>query len=122
MKPDEIIDTYCSAWNEPDGPARMRLLEAVWAAGGTYTDPTANVTGIVPLSDHIREVQARFPGGRVERTSAVDHHNNVARFTWRMAMPDGTSLPEGTDLAVFAPDGRIERIAGFFGAINAAEE
>ncbi len=45
------------------------------------------------------------------RTSAVDVHHGIARFAWRLTLPDGSSLPEGLDIAFLDPDQRrISRI------------
>jgi hypothetical protein len=94
------------------------LLSAVWADGATYTDPSVSVTGAQELLAHIAKVQARRPGAKVIRTSAVDAHHGIARFHWRVLQADGTALPEGIDIAFLSADGaRIERIIGFFGPL-----
>jgi hypothetical protein len=62
------------------------LLASVWAAGATYTDPSVDAANAEALLSHIAKVQA-----------------------------DGTTLPDGLDLAFVSPDGaKIERIIGFF--------
>jgi hypothetical protein len=35
---DQLIDTYCAAWSDPDPMRRREILERVWADGATYTD------------------------------------------------------------------------------------
>jgi hypothetical protein len=55
----------------------------------------------------------------VLRTSAVDVHHGVARFAWHVIQADGTSLPDGLDIAELSADGkRIRRIVGFFGPLR----
>jgi hypothetical protein len=44
-------------------------------------------------------------------------HHAVARFTWKMVLADGTSLPEGIDFAEIGSDGKLTRIVGFFGQL-----
>jgi hypothetical protein len=113
-----LIDRYCQAWTEPDPALRATLLSAVWAEGATYTDPSVHVAGAAELLAHIAKVQARRPGAKVIRTSAVDAHHGIARFHWQVVQADGTPLPEGIDIAFLSPDeSTIERIIGFFGPL-----
>jgi len=115
-----LIDRYCAVWNEPDEGRRKALLEAVWAEGARYTDPRADTVGADELLAHIATIRASRPGAKIARTTAVDHHHDVARFGWRVIEADGTPLPEGIDFVELTSDGkRIERIIGFFGPMTA---
>jgi hypothetical protein len=123
MDATNLIDLYCSVWSEPDAERRAQLLAAVWATGATYTDPSANVRGAPELLVHIAKVQAKRPGSRVIRKSKVDHHHNIARFSWQAIEANGNALPEGLDLAFITDDGqKIERIVGFFGPLKPLSE
>lgn len=114
-----LVDTYCAAWSTESAEQRRALLQSVWSEGATYTDPTVHAEGAEELLAHIAGIQARHPGARILRTSDVDVHHGVARFAWRFVMPDGSSPPEGLDIAfVDADQKRITRIIGFFGALN----
>jgi len=115
---DAVIDAYCAAWDEPDAATRERRLAAIWAEGGVYTDPTVDLAGLDALSAHIATVQAKLPGSRLERTTGLDDHHDVARFGWRKVLADGTPLAESLDLVVFDPDGRLRRVVGFFGMLR----
>jgi hypothetical protein len=124
MKPTEqsivlerLIDVYCSAWCEPDSARRAAIIHEIWDEEGTYTDPTAHVVGRDQLNDHIGGVLAHYVGGRVVRTSVIDAHHNVVRFTWKMVLPDGKSLPEGVDFGEVTSEGKVRRIVGFFGPL-----
>lgn len=115
-----LIDRYCDVWNEPDPGRRATLLEAVWARGATYTDPSVHAVGADKLLAHIANVRARRPGASVLRSSAVDAHHGLARFAWHVVQADGVALPDGLDVAFLTEDGlRIERIIGFFGPLGA---
>ena len=50
MDTDEIVTTYCAAWNERDAAKRTELLEAAWADDGTYHDPTGTAAGRAELA------------------------------------------------------------------------
>ena len=115
----EVIDRYCEVWNEPSAGQRAELLAQVWAPDATYTDPSVHTTTPDELLTHIENVRARRPGSRVLRTSAIDFHHGVARFSWHVVQRDGAALPEGLDIAEFSSDGkRIQRIVGFFGPLR----
>ena len=121
MDATELVDRYCRVWNESDPSIRADLLASVWASGATYTDPSVHAANAQQLLAHITAVRARRPGASVLRTSAVDNHHGLARFAWHVVQADGTTLPEGLDIAFTSSDGsRIERIIGFFGALARA--
>lgn len=123
MANSKLIDDYCAVWSEPDPGRRAELLDAVWADGATYTDPTVHASGADELLTHIGKVQATLPGCRVVRTSRVDEHHRIARFAWRAIEASGNALPEGLDVAFLSADGtRIEGIIGFFGPTKPKEQ
>lgn len=114
-----LIDSYCAAWSTESAEQRRALLLPVWGDGATYTDPSVHAAGAEALLAHIAGIQAKHPGARILRTSDVDVHHGVARFAWKFVMPDGSSLPEGLDIAFIDPDQlRITRIIGFFGSLK----
>jgi hypothetical protein len=113
---EELISTYCAAWEEPDAARRRELLVKVWAEDGIYIDPTVETNGIDELVAHIGVVQRTYPGSRIERTSFIDRHHHVLRFKWCMVLADGKRLPEGLDVGQLSQDGKLQRITGFFGA------
>lgn len=113
-----LVDTYCAAWSSESAEQRRALLLPLWSDGATYTDPTVHAEGAEELLAHIEGIQARHPGARILRTSNVDIHHGVARFAWKLVMPDGTSPPEGLDIAfIDADQKRITSIIGFFGSL-----
>jgi hypothetical protein len=118
MTTEETVDRYCAAWNEPDPERRRAILAEAWDPGARYTDPTVDLTGVDALVAHIGGVQKTYPGARITRLSAVDLHHDVLRFAWRMVLADGTALPEGIDFGALGPDGKLTRIAGFFGPVQ----
>ncbi len=120
MDTQQIVDGYGAAWGETDAAKRAHLLEQAWADGGTYTDPQSHVEGRDALSELIGGFQAQVSGAKIVATSAVDKHHDTFRFTWAMRGADGGTMMEGIDFGELAPDGRIKRIVGFFGAPPAA--
>ena len=115
----EAIDTYGSAWGEPDEAKRRAILEKAWAEDGVYVDPTAEVVGREALVQHIGRFQsgAGANGPQIVVASSVDvHHSTHFRFSWNMVGPDGkTVITPGMDYGQLDEDGRIKLIVGFFG-------
>jgi hypothetical protein len=119
VDPSSLIDRYCEVWSEPDQLRRAWLLASVWAPQAVYTDPSVHAANAEELLSHIATVHTRRPGAKVVRTSKVDVHHGIARFAWHVVQADGTTLPEGLDVAFISTEGtRIERIIGFFGPVE----
>ena len=114
------VDTYLSAWNEPDPSAAGRLVEQVWAPDGTLTDPPMAAAGHAGISEMHGALQGQFPGHRFRRASAVDVHHDRFRVGWELVGPDGAVALAGTDVGQLADDGRLQSITGFFGDLPAA--
>jgi hypothetical protein len=111
-----VVTQYMAAWNEHEAAARDALLQQCWSDGGVYVDPNVLLTGREALGGHIATVQASRPGARLEFMSGIDVHHNVVRFLWRLVRADGTCGDTSIDFGEVGPDGRLVKIAGFFGA------
>jgi len=116
-----VIDRYFAALNETDADARRTLTEQAWTEDGGYFDPLTQALGHDELVDVPALAHQQFPGQRFVRTSGVDAHHGLVRFEWALAAEDGTASIEGTDVGIVAEDGRLSRIAGFFGPVPARE-
>ena len=111
-----IVTQYMAAWNELDDTARRILLAQCWSNSGVYLDPNVSLAGRDALAAKIGEVLAGRPGARLEFMSGIDVHHNVVRFLWRLVRADGTCGDISIDFGEVGPDGRLVKIAGFFGA------
>ncbi len=116
----EIVKIYCSAWNEFEDEARRALLEKSWTDEGTYSDPRTDLSGREALVQHIGRMQALRPEGKIVLTSDIDSHHHYLRFGWKLVGLEGRTLIEGIDFGELAPDGRLKKIVGFFGALPGA--
>ena len=112
---DAIISAYGAAWLDVDVSDRRRLLEKSWSKDGVYQDPTADVSGREALAQHIAAFHQGSPGFKIIITSGADHHHGKFHILWKMVDPDGKTVLEGRDFGELDADGRICRIAGFFG-------
>lgn len=113
---EALITGYCDAWNETDPAKRDAMLAAVWADDGVYSDPTVQAVGRGELGTHIGRVLARSPDSRIVRTSRVDAHHGLLRFTFARVAATGAVMRDGIDFGEVSEDGRLRRITGFFGA------
>lgn len=113
---EDTVVLYCAAWLEPDEAQRNALLEKCWTEGGVYQDPTADVRGRGALAAHIGAFHERFPGARLERQGETEDHHGKVSFRWHIVAGDGTEVVSGIDFGVFAADGRLDLIVGFFGS------
>jgi hypothetical protein len=84
---------------------------------GRYVDPRQDAEGHAAIGEMVAEVQAKFPGHRFRRISAIDSHHDQLRFAWDLAASDGSVLVAGIDVGLLAPDGRLLCITGFFGEL-----
>jgi predicted alpha-1,6-mannanase (GH76 family) len=109
------VDTYLAMWNEEDAERRAELIERAWTADCHYVDPLLQADGRDAMSDMVAGVHELYPGHRFRRVSGVDVHHDQVRFAWALDAPDGTITVAGVDVGAVAIDGRLSRIAGFFG-------
>ena len=116
MTHPESFDHMLAAWNERD-PSRVRShLEKALAPDVEFIDPSVHTRGIDEFEANVHEVQASLPGADYSRTSGVDSHHRLHRYTWQISR-DGEVLLQGFDVTEVDERGRVERVLGFFGPL-----
>ena len=115
------IDAYFAMLNETDDVARRELAARAWTEDGGYVDPLQQATGHDELVAMAGGVHEQFPGQTFRRTSGVDAHHALVRFAWELAGDDADVTVAGIDVGIIADDGRLSRIAGFFGPLPELE-
>ena len=116
----DIIERYIECWNQTDAAARRALIDSVWAADASYTDPLADVRGRDAIDVVIGAVQAQFPGLVFSLGGPVDANHNQARFTWHLGPDGGEAIVIGFDVAVTDDSGRIAAVYGFLDKVPAS--
>jgi hypothetical protein len=119
LSPESAVTAYCAAWSITDRAARDQALARVWAADGLYSDADTYAKGVKGLSDAIADFQRHYAGTHFACSKPQSHHRFM-RATWILLKPDGAQVTHGVDFYDMAPDGRIQRIVGFFGPPPAA--
>ena len=111
------IDQHLAGYCEPDSTRRAELIAAVWHPEGVLVDPPMDGAGHDEICGLVDIVLTHFPAHRFVRTSAVDTHHDMARYSWSLVGPDGTEATSGLDVARFDADGKLLHITGFFGPL-----
>lgn len=108
-----IATRYIESWNERDQMVRHASLERLWSSDGHYSDPLADVYGIDDIDAMIAAIQDQFPSFQFRLVGSVDGHGLQCRFAWELG-PEGEDAPvAGFDVAVLAPDGKVQTVLGF---------
>jgi hypothetical protein len=112
---ETLIDTYFEMWRAGDEAQRADLVARAFSTDGRHVDPMADAVGHDALAGMLANVHAAYPGFTIERTSGIDQHGSQLRFTWELTASDGTPVVAGLDVAELAADGRLARVASFWG-------
>ncbi len=112
----ESLDHMLAAWNEQDPDGVRGHLDKALAPHVTFIDPSVETHGIDEFEVNVRTVQATLPGARYSRTSGVDSHHRLHRYSWQISR-DGEVLLSGFDVTEVDDHGRVARVLGFFGLL-----
>jgi hypothetical protein len=107
-----LVTQYLEAFNETDSERRRELLEALYTADCTYTDPHVDLSGAEQIDAFIEQTQARFPGFTFTLGGPIDAHHNQARFQWHAGPAETPKTYVGFDVIV-TEDDRIRNVYGF---------
>ena len=114
------FDLMLGAWNE-SVPSKIRgLLEQALSPDVHFIDPSIDVIGIDGFEANVHEVHARLPGAVYSRTSSVDSHHSLYRYSWAIHQQGELVLP-GFDVVETDTSGRVARVLGFFGPLPAKD-
>jgi hypothetical protein len=119
---EATIDSHLDAYFEPDPDRRTNLIEQVWAEDGHLFDPPLDAKGHAAIDEMFAAVQEMFANHSFRRTTGIDTHHGIARYGWELVDPNGSVALAGMDVAVVGADGKLSRIAGFFGDLPARDD
>lgn len=109
------IETWASAWSEPNEAKRLDLLKQAAAPGCAYLDPNTELTGLTAISGCMAGFQETAPGARFVTTGFQTHHDRCI-VQWNMVDRDGNALSSGVSAGAFDTHGRLLQMVGFFEA------
>jgi hypothetical protein len=116
MNPAHIANQYLAIWNERDAAARRAMIARTFSLDASYIDPMMRGAGHDGIDAMIAGAQSHFPGHRFALDGTPDGHNDLVRFSWTLAAPDGQRVASGMDVATVAADGRLASVNGFLNA------
>lgn len=119
MEHYELVERYLAVWNETDATRRGELIAQTWTENASYLDPLMEGRGHAAIDALVQGAQAQFAGFRFRRVGNVDSHHNYVRFAWELGPHDGPAPIAGSDVALLAADGRLERVIGFLDRVPA---
>jgi hypothetical protein len=114
----ESFDHMLAAWNEPDASKVRGHLERALAVDVRFVDPSVETHGIAEFEANVHAVHAQIPGAEYRRTSDVDSHHRVHRYSWEIRSGGELLLP-GFDVTETDDDGKVVSVIGFFGPLPA---
>lgn len=109
---EELVEKYIAMWNETDDQVRRAMIDDVFTANATYTDPTVAAHGTAAIDEYVGTAQKNFAGMLFTYDTVLTHHDAV-HFSWQVGPTGGTPVSTGFD-AVFLEEGRIGSLYGFF--------
>ena len=119
---EATIDTYLEAYLEPDAERRARLIEQVWAPDGHLFDPPLDARATTAINEmFVDRAGACSPGTRSGARAASTPTTASPATAWELVAGDGAVALAGMDVAVVGQDGRLTRVAGFFGDLPARD-
>jgi uncharacterized protein YndB with AHSA1/START domain len=110
----EKVDTWFSAWAEPDAATREAMLASVAVPAVQFRDQYSCLDGMSEVLPHIAAAQRFMPGLRLQRDGDVQHCQGTVLARWTATGADGASRGSGTNVFTMAADGRIEAVTGLW--------
>lgn len=119
MQHPQSFDHMLAAWNERE-PQKIRdHLDRALADDVEFIDPTIHTRGIAEFEQNIRAFRAKYPDAQCIRTSDIDAHHQLARYSWEIRVGP-QQLVHGFDVAEIDGTAKIRRVLGFFGPLVTA--
>ncbi|GAB3865007.1 hypothetical protein GCM10029963_76360 [Micromonospora andamanensis] len=109
-----VVDTYLSAWSEPDPVRRLEMIAGCWVDDGALVDPPLDGRGHAGISTLMATMQQHYPGHAFVRTTEVDLHHDTFRVGWELRGPGVRSLSQASTTAW------SHRMAGCVGSVDSS--
>jgi ketosteroid isomerase-like protein len=117
MDVEELVNDYFQTLNELDEALRIKLIQKVWAAEGTFVSSFGNVQGHKAIDDLIGGFHQQSPQTAIRRTTDIEVlHANYLRFGFEVVHSDSTKPSSGIDFAT-VEDGKLKLVAGFLNTV-----
>lgn len=108
------IDRWFSAWSDPNGETRDRVLDETVGAAIAFRDRYSCIAGVDEVKAHLAAVHRFMPGMRLERRGDIRHCQAHVLADWVAVAADGQERGRGTNLFILDADSRIADVTGFW--------
>lgn len=108
------VDAYFKLWNTEDSNARRRQMDALLEREMSFQDKYSCTSGLEDLNGHLTAIHHFMPGLTIARDGEVQECQGVALARWIVRKTDGTEVNKGTNFFLLSPEGRIQRVTGFW--------
>ncbi len=112
----QSFDHMLAAWNELDLEKIRLHLDQALAPSVSFIDPSIVTHGIAEFEQNVRHFRTKYPDAVCLRTSGVDSHHNLYRYTWEIRRGEALLVP-GFDVVEVDENERVARVLGFFGPL-----
>jgi uncharacterized protein YndB with AHSA1/START domain len=109
-----LVDEWFASWRETDIILREQSIARIAIPDVQFRDRFGSTNGIADLMPHITAAQRFMPGMHMQRRGDVRHCQGTALVDWVAMAGDGQERAAGTNVFVFAADGRIASVTGFW--------
>jgi len=111
----DTVDAWFDAWAEPNAEARHRALARIASSDVRFRDRYSSIDNIGDLVGHIAGALQFMPGIRMSRAGGVRQCQGIVLADFVARGADGVERG-GTNVFVFAADGRLKSVTGFMNA------
>jgi len=113
IDPQQIWETYTSAWKAGNVETRRALLGASLAPECSYQDPLTTVDGCEALIGYMAQFHQQVPGGHFA-TRRFRFHDGHSVAQWDMLDAHGKVIGDGVSIGHYNEAGRLMTVKGFF--------
>jgi hypothetical protein len=110
---EATVERYVRFWNTGKPDEQQELAAETFIEDVRYHAEIGVFTGRQALIDFHDQFTSHMTDAVLKRREAPQLHHDRARHTWEIEVGDGKSFATGTDVLVFAADGRISEITAF---------
>jgi hypothetical protein len=110
------LDQMLAIWNQTDLSQVRPMLEAALSPHIVFVDPTIVTHGLDAFEANVRDFRTKYPQAVIRRSSVVDSHHQLHRYTWEI-LAGGKVMLAGFDVSETNSANQVVRVVGFFGPL-----
>jgi uncharacterized protein YndB with AHSA1/START domain len=111
-----FVDRFLALWREKDAARRAAELAEIATPEIVFHDAFSATAGRDDLVVHIGAAQFHMPDVALERDGEVHGCQGVTVARWVVRAAEGAERGRGINVFELAPDGRIAKVTGLWGA------